>query len=120
MENLPPDLTDQGLRKQLVPFMKALYVNDWYCQKPRKKPFGTVVFLLSPDGQRFLQQHGEQTLPSKGLTKPRSKARLTIMGKYVYCNLSKNRADPFALKCLAKLAEDRRIASEYVYAHRMG
>lgn len=112
MRGMPPDLTDHGLRNHLAPFMKTLQINDWSCQKPRKKTFGTITFLLYPDGQRFLQQHGEQTMPSAKFSRTRTKARLTIMGKYVYCGLSKKPADPFLLKSLAKSAKDRRTASE--------
>ncbi|KAF9741380.1 hypothetical protein PMIN06_006448 [Paraphaeosphaeria minitans] len=112
MRNLSPDLTDYGLRSHLTPFMKTLHINDWYCQKPRKQAFGSVTFLLYPDGQRFLQQHGEQTMPSMGLSKPQSKARLKIMDRHVYCSLIKKQADPFLLKSLAKSAQDRHAANE--------
>ncbi|KAF2449704.1 RdRP-domain-containing protein [Karstenula rhodostoma CBS 690.94] len=112
MRGMPPDLTDHGLRNHLAPLMKILHINDWSCQKPRKKGFGSVTFLLYPDGQRFLQQHGEQVMPSGMFSKPQFKARLTVLGRYVYCSLSKKPADPFTLKHLAKAAEDRRTASE--------
>jgi hypothetical protein len=112
MRNMPPDLTDHGLRNHLAPLMKSLHINDWSCQKPRKKAFGSVTFLLYPDGQRFLQQHGQQAIPSAKFSKPQFKARLMIMDKYVYCSLSKYPADPFLLKSLAKSAEDRRANSE--------
>jgi hypothetical protein len=112
MRNMPPDLTDHGLEDHLAPLMEALYINDWSCQKPRKKAFGSVTFLLYTDGQRFLQQHGEQAIPTTMFSKPLSKARLMIMGKHVYCSLSKKAADPFLLKCLVRSAEQRRATSE--------
>ncbi|OAG12010.1 RdRP-domain-containing protein [Paraphaeosphaeria sporulosa] len=112
LRNMPPDLTDHGFRNHLAPFMKTLHINDWHCLKPRKKSFGTITFLLYPDGQRFLQQHGEEAMPFTILSKPQFKARLTIMGRLVYCNLSKKQADPFLLKSLAKSAEDRCTANE--------
>ncbi|KAL1600457.1 hypothetical protein SLS60_006843 [Paraconiothyrium brasiliense] len=113
MRGLPLDLTDQGLQNHLAPVVKALYIKDWSCQKPRKKTFGSVTFLLYTDGQRFLQRHGEQAMPPEMFSKPKSKARLKILDRYVYCSLSKKSPDPFLLKCLKKSAEDRRAASEF-------
>ncbi|KAJ4360687.1 uncharacterized protein N0V89_001254 [Didymosphaeria variabile] len=112
MRGLPLDLTDQGLRTHLAPLVKALYIKDWSCQKPRKKTFGSVTFLLYTDGQKFLQGHGEQAMPPGMFSKYQSKARLMILGKHVYCSLSKKSPDPFLLKCLTKSAEDRRAGSE--------
>lgn len=57
LQNLPSDLTDQGLKDQISRFTKALSIQDWSCQKPRKKTFGFLTFLNPRDGEHFLKQH---------------------------------------------------------------
>ncbi|ORY56863.1 RNA dependent RNA polymerase-domain-containing protein [Pseudomassariella vexata] len=113
MRNLPTDLTDQGLKSQLMPLIQPLRISDWACQSQRRKPFGSILFLHAKDGDKFLRKYGEQLI--QGFTpggKPRSRARLQIFNRAVYCTPSKNSLDPFALKALAKVAEDRRNGQE--------
>ena len=59
LRNVPPDLTDQSLRKELEPFMKALGIADWMCDKPRRKNLAWISFLHVADGQRFIEKHGK-------------------------------------------------------------
>ena len=113
MHNLPPDLTDQGLNEHLTPFVKALNIRDWSCQKQRKKRLGSITFLRSKDGEQFQRQHGQQPVPGANYSgQARFTARLIILGTPVYCMHSKNDPDPFLLKSLAKLAEDRQEAEQ--------
>ena len=107
MRNLPPDLTDQSLRTQLNPFVQALNLSDWACNTPRGKKWGTITFLREVDGQKFLRQHSEVSVPGftmKGHQKSRS--RLAILGLNVYCAASERPPDPFLLKSLEKKSED--------------
>ena len=107
MRNLPVDLTDQSLRVQLAPLVKALNLSDWACSTPRGKKWGTITFLREVDGETFLRQHSE--VPMLGLTRngrPRSRSRLFILNTHVYCAQSENRPDPFLLKSLEKKSED--------------
>ena len=116
MRNLPPDLTDHGLKNHLSSVMKALNIKDWSCQKARKKPFGNITFLLLRDGQLFMQHHGQETTHSAMFSKPQERARLMVLNRPVYCAISRNPPDPFLLRCLVKSAEDRQKAKECVQA----
>ncbi|XXG96387.1 hypothetical protein Hte_002669 [Hypoxylon texense] len=108
MSGLPGDLTDQGLKTQLSPFITdRLGFTDWACQKARGKNFGSVTFLYRVQGERFLMIYGEEVLP--GLTRrgrPRTRARLTLLGGNVFCKQSNRQPDPFLLGTLVKTAED--------------
>ena len=108
MRNLPSDLTDHGLQNHLKPLMKSLQIKDWYCQKWRKKSFGSVTFLLHWEGQQFLLQYGQETIRSPTFQKPQYKARMKILDRHVFCTISSQSPDPLLLKCLVKTAEDRR------------
>ncbi|RYP16074.1 hypothetical protein DL765_005332 [Monosporascus sp. GIB2] len=113
MKNLPVDLTDNSLRAQLQPLIRRLNITDWTCQKPRGKRYGSVTFLHHADGEKFLRQHSEISVP--GFTRkgqPRSRSRLTILGTHVYCSQSKKDPDAFLLKSLADSAEDRKLQEQ--------
>lgn len=112
LPHLPAHLTDQGLKAQLAHFTKALDIHDWTCQKPRKKPFGSITFLNPKDGQRFLQQYGQPFQGPSYNRDPHDKARLVILNSEVHCRRSNRAPDPFCLKSLSKSAEDRRKAEQ--------
>jgi hypothetical protein len=98
--NIPSDLTDRALQTQLTQHTKRLGIEDWSCQKPRRKNFGGITFLHLDEGHRFLRQYS-------------GPARLFIFGQPVTCRLSNRGApDAFLLKSLAKSAEDRRVVEK--------
>ncbi|KAI1759088.1 RdRP-domain-containing protein [Hypoxylon sp. FL1150] len=115
MTNLDGGLTQNGLKAQLSPvIVDSLGITDWACYKVRGRKFGSVTFLYRAHGERFLQVHGEEPmfgLNSKG--RPRTRARLTLLGRLVYCRRSDKKLDPFLLGTLAKEAEDREQEKEY-------
>lgn len=43
LHNLPPDLSKDGLKYQLAPFVRALAILDWSCEKPRKKRIPCIL-----------------------------------------------------------------------------
>lgn len=109
MRNLPNQLTVQSLQSQLSPWIKALNITEWSCDKPRGKSYGTVTFLSQTDGEKFLRQHSETIVPGamrKG--RPATQSRLKILGTPVYCNQSKNKPDPLMLKSMQKTREDKK------------
>ncbi|KAK7752663.1 hypothetical protein SLS62_005432 [Diatrype stigma] len=109
MRNLPSHLTVQSLQGQLSPWIKALNITEWSCDKPHGKSYGTVAFLSKADGEKFLRQHSEVIVPGamrKG--RPVSQSRLKILGMSVYCNRSKNEPDPYLLKSMQKTREDNK------------
>ncbi|KAI1409975.1 RdRP-domain-containing protein [Hypoxylon sp. FL1857] len=94
--DLPHSLTEHGLATHLTPIITdGLGITDWVCQKPRRKPFGTVTFLHRQHGERFL-------------TRP----RFFLLGQWVKCRRSNKNPDPFLLKTMLKTAEDSRIQDE--------
>jgi hypothetical protein len=103
LRNLPADLTDQGLKGQLIRFTKALNIYDWSCQKPRSKSFGFITFLHPQDGEKFLRHHGQ----NRSLGKSKSGMGLEILGTKIYCKCSNRDPDQYLLKSLTKSAEDR-------------
>jgi hypothetical protein len=103
LHNLPVDLTEDGLKQQLLEFMNALGIEDYSCDKPRKKRFGNITFLNISDGRRFLSTHGE-TFP-QGQKRPVSNLRL--LGTPVFCKVSNREPLDYALKALAHNANER-------------
>lgn len=116
MRNLPSDLTEDGLRTQLEPFMTRLGIVDYLCEKPRRKPFGNVTFLHRRDGQTFLNVHGQENLPQSKFTRgrPSLKSKLQLMGTQVLCTLSNRPLQDFALKFLQHAVEQREQHSQEV------
>ncbi|RYP64420.1 hypothetical protein DL770_009205 [Monosporascus sp. CRB-9-2] len=114
MRNLPKDLTDRGLRRELQPWIRALNITDWTCEKPRGKGYGTVTFLRPADGEKFLRQHSEEILPGLFTRngQQRSRSRLTILGTHVYCSQGQKVPDVYLLKSLADIAEDRKLQED--------
>lgn len=114
MRGLDVDLTDQGLKTQLSPFIiDRLGFTDWACQKFRGKNFGSVTFLHRVQGERFLMIYGEEVLP--GFTRrgqARTRARLAFLGVNVFCKRSEHHPDPFLLGTLVKTAEDLQQENE--------
>ncbi|KAL4925196.1 RNA dependent RNA polymerase [Aspergillus undulatus] len=103
LHNLPRDLSEDALKDLIAPFMRSLTINDWLCTKPKKKPFGFILFLSTTDGQRFLASHGE--IESSG--QARSKSRLNLLGSHVFCKKSKREPAEHDLRHLAWQAQER-------------
>lgn len=109
MANLPADLSQYQLQKSLREMVTALKIQDWTCQKFPRKTNGTIAFLRPFDGEVFLRQHGEiATTLFDRQGRPRMKARLVIMGTYVYCRRSYHDFDPLMLRSLQREATERR------------
>ncbi|PHH65799.1 hypothetical protein CDD81_1526 [Ophiocordyceps australis] len=62
IRGFPIDVGEKSLRRELEPFMKALNIENWLCDIPKRKNFGFITFLYWSDGQRFLDKH--MSLPS--------------------------------------------------------
>lgn len=103
MRNLPPDLTERALQELVHPCMERLSITDYACEKQRKKTIAFVTFLQERDGKKFLQHHEEEPLPgqptvSSGHKHPATRARLSLMGKWVFCKPSDRKPHELALK----------------------
>ncbi|KAK4031981.1 RNA dependent RNA polymerase-domain-containing protein [Parachaetomium inaequale] len=117
LRNLPPHLADGALQRQLQPFMDRLSITDYLAEKQRHKITGHITFLREADGTRFLQHHGEvlqvrsqthvQSSQQRKHRYPPSQARLSLMGKQVYCGLSDLKPHELTLKTIKHEASQR-------------
>lgn len=82
LRNIPPDLSEDALERELESFMKTLSIVGWTCEKPRRKFHAWVIFLNTADGQKFMQKHGQisnvatkttTTIAIRGKPAPQSK-----------------------------------------------
>ncbi|PHH76192.1 hypothetical protein CDD83_4307 [Cordyceps sp. RAO-2017] len=119
LRNVPLDLAEGSLRKELKPVMNVLGVVDWDCSKSRRKNFAFVSFLQLADGERFLAKHGAvaaaaapppdpssaaatfKSLPFLG-ARPRQLARLHILSLPVYASRSRRPIDRQTLSALER------------------
>ncbi|KAF4986827.1 hypothetical protein FGRMN_10645 [Fusarium graminum] len=99
--NVPQDLSEESFKRELLPFMKALDISDFYCDKPKTKPRAWIKFLNPRDGQAFLDKHGKQKCqqddskenfnpryPLQAYAKPKDIPRLRILKAAVFVEKS--------------------------------
>lgn len=109
MHNVPAQLSDQGLMKEMEPIIKRLGILDFLCDKPKRKSIGFIVFYRPEDGERFLLLHGQEEIPGtmNARGKRRLRSKLKIMGADVFCSRSKKAPSKFAIQSLQHMAEQR-------------
>lgn len=125
LRNVPLGLADDGLKKELTPFMNALGIIDWTCDKPRRKPLAWITFLHASDGQKFLARHEkvrdqrpQQRGPasSHGFPHPsdrsRDIARLHILSTAIYVEQSTRNVGKLTLSHLRHEHEERKHAPD--------
>ncbi|KAJ0382583.1 hypothetical protein COL922a_012245 [Colletotrichum nupharicola] len=111
MTNVPQQLTDRTLEKQLKPYMNALGITAWACNVKLNKKVGWVTFLNQKDGVFFLKRHGKQIIAdpattdgrgfsSKARKGPKERARLYLMNTPIFVQAGNKAPDPFMLKSL--------------------
>ncbi|KAI6778657.1 RNA-dependent RNA polymerase [Emericellopsis cladophorae] len=98
-KNVPPDLDRNTLRKELTPFVEALKIEVWECEKLKNRKIAFIQFLNPSDGQRFLAKHGQKTAvrnktaasptqPEKQPSKSRNIPRLRITNTAIFVEKS--------------------------------
>ncbi|KAH6851365.1 RNA dependent RNA polymerase-domain-containing protein [Chaetomium sp. MPI-CAGE-AT-0009] len=123
LRELPPHLASSALQEQLKPFMAPLKITDYMAEKQRNKTTGNITFLREADGVAFLKRHGEEPIPQPRVQSsrqrqnrhPPSRARLSLMGKKVFCRLSDRKPHEFTLKTIkheASLRNDTEATAE--------
>ncbi|KAF4448632.1 hypothetical protein F53441_7981 [Fusarium austroafricanum] len=108
--NVPMDLSEESFKTELIPFMKALNITDFYCEKPKRKPQSWIKFLEARDGQAFLNRHGKQRrredqqkenvnprYPFRPKSKPKDTPRLHILKTAVFVEMSTRPLDKHAI-----------------------
>lgn len=122
LRNVPQTLADEDLRKELKPYMEALKITDWICEKPRRKPQAWIKFLNQEDGRKFLQKHerikatpeqqkenaGPESLFKPRLRTGRDRARLHILKTAVYVEKSTRPLDKHTINHLKYDREQRK------------
>lgn len=120
LRGVPEDLTDASFRTELIPFMKSLNIDDWTCEKPRKRTLAWVTFLHTKDASSFLAKHGKQLLGESqphvnnnqgpGIIKPaRAKAiaRMFVLKRPIYIEKSTRPVDALVISRLESGKERR-------------
>ena len=125
LKNVPLDLSEGSLEKELQPFIKDLDIVHVACHKPRYKPFAWIVFSTEAEGNKFLTRHGKTTrsepaksrlqLPNGVMTafdRPRDTARLFILKKPIYAERSNRKVDKHDISSLKMERQERFKASD--------
>ncbi|KAF7559296.1 hypothetical protein G7046_g4859 [Stylonectria norvegica] len=125
LRNVPQDLDDKGLQRELLPYMNTLGITEWACDKPRRRPQGWVTFLKEADGRKFLNKH-EKRKPKPQLPKDspvpgglfqstgrvRDIARLHVLKTPVYVEKSTRSVDKHTLAHIKHVREEESRVSE--------
>ncbi|TVY69325.1 hypothetical protein Focb16_v000340 [Fusarium oxysporum f. sp. cubense] len=108
--NVPQDLSEESFKQELMPFMKALNITDFYCEKPKRRPQAWIKFLNPGDGYSFLERHGKQQrhnesqkeninprYPFKTNFRPKDTPRLHILKTAVFIEQSTRALDKHSI-----------------------
>jgi len=93
VRNLPEQLSEKQLRDFFGPLLLKLSIKSYICHRLRKG-CATVTFLDPVQGQKFLEIYGTSN--------PKAQAvhQLRLMGRNIYCSVSRNVPDAFLLRSL--------------------
>lgn len=108
IRDVPEQLTENGIRSLLQPYVEKLSIQTYHCRKQRQKRFALLTFLHESDGQRFLVTYGQ----SKRSNIPNELPKVRLLGNPVYCSMSKNSVNPHLLRSLQKEERDRSTQSK--------
>ncbi|EAQ87066.1 hypothetical protein CHGG_08319 [Chaetomium globosum CBS 148.51] len=110
LRNLPPHLTHGALHEQLKQSLGPLNITDYMVEKQRGKKTGNITFLREAHGTAFLQRHGEEPIhqPRGPRSRhPPTRARLSLMGRDVFCKLSNKKPHELTLRTIEHEASQR-------------
>jgi hypothetical protein len=107
IRNLPEQITEKGLRKFFMPYMEALSIDVFSCEKMQRARIATLTFLYQHDGQRFLHEHGQQEMsPGFRVSYPNI-IQLFIMSTPIYCVANTKAPDTFQIRSLEAEAKTK-------------
>src|ERR1700736_2260406 len=107
IRNLPEQTTEKGLRKFLKPYLEALSITVFSCEKMQRARFATLTFLHQHQGALFLETHGQhRTMTGVRVSNP-NVIQLFIMGTPIYCTTSNKPPDTFQIRSLDAEARSR-------------
>jgi len=110
VRNVPERSTEKALRTFFKEHFDKLSIRCVHCHKSQGKKFATLTFLYIPDGEKFLQHHGQtQAAPNYRPTRLSiTSITLRFLGKPIYCEKSKRDVNPYLVRVLAKEERDRK------------
>lgn len=114
IRNLPEQTTEGGLGKFLKPYMEALSISIYSCEKIPRARNATLTFLDIQQGQHFLIRHGQHENELGFRFYYPGAVQLRIMGTPIYCAKSKRPPDKFAIRSLEAEAKAEKLKSKPV------
>ncbi|KAM0351505.1 hypothetical protein ACHAPU_002509 [Fusarium lateritium] len=110
--NVPQDLSEESFKRELLPFMKALNISDFYCEKPKRRPQAWIKFLNLRDGQAFLDRHGK-------LKRQQDDSKENLNPKYPFQAYAKSKDTPRLrlLKTAVFVEKSTRPVDKHAIAH---
>ncbi|KAL5318216.1 hypothetical protein ACEPPN_013275 [Leptodophora sp. 'Broadleaf-Isolate-01'] len=108
IRDAPEQLSENGFRKQLQPYLDKISIQTYHCKKQLQKSFALVTFLTHDDGQRFLATYGQPKPPAGSTTSP----KIRLLGTPIYCSVSYKQVNVHLLRSLAKEEKDRKSFSK--------
>jgi len=111
IRNVPKQVTENGLRNSMQPYMDKLSIKKYHCQKQARKPFAFLTFLDPQDGNRFLLAYGQNKPPKTESIPP---AKIQIMSTPIYCTLSRKSPDPRVLRNIGNDTKGRKARNKTV------
>lgn len=122
--NVPPDLSEENLKRELLPLMKSLHISDFYCEKPKGRSQAWIKFLSAEDCSAFLSRHSKQRRFEesskenihrshffRSTVTPKDTARLHILKTRVFVEKSTRSVDKHAIAHLKHEREKKQKAA---------
>lgn len=99
VRGVPERATENQTTNFFRPILSKHSIENWHCQKRKRKSFATLTFLSSKDGEKFLSLYGQME-NGLGHNYLLSRTNLTFQGNKLLCSLSNKPPDPLALRSL--------------------
>jgi hypothetical protein len=96
VRDVPPQLTENGLRNFLLPHLVGLSITTFHCQKQLHQRWALITFLRIEDGSRFLGTYGQG-----------SPKQIEMLQSYISCSISKKAANAHLIRSLAKEEKEK-------------
>ncbi|KAF5024311.1 hypothetical protein F66182_3588 [Fusarium sp. NRRL 66182] len=110
--NVPQDLSEEGLKQELVPLMKELKISDFVCEKPNRRAQAWIKFLSIQEGQAFLNKHGKQRAPTD-----HQKENINPRNPYRFKARPKDTPRLFIFKTAVFVEKSTRAVDKHAIAH---
>jgi RNA dependent RNA polymerase len=111
IRDVPQQVTENGLRNLLRPYMNDQGIKIYHCQKQQQKQFAFLVFLHVQDGNKFLLAYGQDKPFRNGPSIP---PKIRILSTPIYCVVSMKSPNILILNSLAKEEKDQKTKTKTV------